>query len=163
MATTSLKSALRGSPTLISSCPCPGDVDSSSATSTLHENQRTCAPAARNKRSLASAGSPEPTRIKTPAEVSKNNGRNRISPSPQRNVSSINFHIVVRETQKREKSYGKFDIINRKSYYLFERWRKASLAQATFICSRSALPEPADDRVWGRILGDDLKASTEEA
>ena len=62
----------------------PGDVASSSATSTLQENQRTCAPAARNKRSLASAGSPEPTRIKTPAEVSKNNGRNRISPSPKR-------------------------------------------------------------------------------
>src|ERR1700704_4609563 len=119
MATTSLKSALSGSPKLISSCPCPGDVDSSSATSTLRENQRTCAPAARNKRSLASAGSPEPTRIKTPAEVSKNNGRNRISPSPKRAAASIIFHIIVREACQREKFYGKFPVGNRKSYPVF--------------------------------------------
>src|SRR6185436_6960595 len=127
MATTSLKSALRGSPKLISSCPCLGDVASSSATSTLLENQRTCAPAARSKRSLASAGSPEPTRIKTPAEVSKNNGRNRISPSPKRATASIIFHIIVREMRKREKSYGKFPNGNRKSYPVFVRWRKANL------------------------------------
>src|SRR3954462_15354447 len=105
MATTSLKSALRGSPTLISSCPCPGDVDSSSATSALHENQRTCAPAARNRRNLASAGSPEPTRIKTPAEVSKNNGRKRIG-QLRNDMNSIIFHIIANEAWQREKYYS---------------------------------------------------------
>src|SRR3954468_5668880 len=130
MATTSLKSALRGSPTLITTAPSPGAVASFSATSTLQENQRTCAPAARSKRSLASAGSPEPTRIKTPAEVSKNNGRNRISPSPKRATASIIFYIIVREARQREKSYGKFPVGNRKSYPVFGGWRKANLGPA---------------------------------
>jgi hypothetical protein len=76
---------------------------------------------------------------------------------------SIIFYIAVTERQKREKSYGKFNIRNRKSYPVFTGWRKANLAKAAFICSRSALPGPADDRVSRRILGDDLKASTEEA
>src|SRR3954470_5745106 len=77
--------------------------------------------------------------------------------------SSIIFHIIVREARQREKSYGKFPVGNRKSYPVFAGWRKASLVQAAFICSRSALPGPADDRAWRRILGDDLKASAEEA
>jgi hypothetical protein len=78
-ATASLQSACSGSPTLISSRPRPGSVNSSSTTSALPANQRTCAPAARSRRSLPSAGSPAPTRIKTPAAASKNRGRKRIA------------------------------------------------------------------------------------
>jgi hypothetical protein len=101
------KSALSGSPKLISSRPGPDSVSISSATSTSRENQRTCAPAARSSRNLPRADSPEPTRMTTPAQVSRNTGRKRIAGQLLETLTSIIFHIIVKTGAKREKYCGK--------------------------------------------------------
>src|SRR5262249_6066896 len=125
--TASLKSALSGSPKLISSRPCPDSGNIASATSASRENQRTCAPAARSRRTCPSASSPEPTTMTTPAAVSRNTGRNRIARSV-RGLTSIIFYIIVETGVKIEKYYGELPQENRKYHHGRKRSGKASLA-----------------------------------
>src|SRR5262249_60611460 len=110
---------------------------SSAASAADCGNQRTRAPAADSRRSLARAASPAPARINTPAEPSRNTGRKRIAPSPQaKALTSIIFYIRVQNAAQREKYHIKRAFKHRKSYQGRMRRKKASLT-CEILCCRS--------------------------